>query len=753
MKPIRTSIVTLVLGLFIISTNNVFGQLMINEVCASNSNTLFDEDGEANDWIEIYNTTNTEIPLAGWGLSDKNNPNPKWIFQQGVVPAHGYFIVFASDKNRQSATRPHTNFKISQGEEGVSLYYPSGQMADITDSRFIPTNHTLGRIPDGSSALFHITTPSPGASNNIADVAVDVELVQFSFSRTAGVYSNAFDLYISTDDNHAVIRYTLDGSEPTKFSSIYTSPILIKNNASNDAPLSNINTSDSWKKPRGAVNRANVVRVKAFINDVPVSFCHTHTYFIENDFASRYRFPVFSITTDGNNFFNEEKGIYVTGNGEWPNYTGTGDDWERPVHIEYFVDGQRTYQQDVGARVHGRSSRAYPQKSIRLVADENYGSAMMNYPFFGSDGADSFRRLILRTPDRMFNQSYFVDPLTYEVSKDMNIDAQDYQPVIVFLNGEYWGIHQMRERLDQFYIAKHFNVHPDKVDILDFDRQIAVIEGNMDAWKELETFLLSHDLSNQNDFDHVAANVDIDNLLDYLVVQLFFANNDFPINNQKLWREQKEGAKWRFFYFDGDDSMNERHYNPLAYYLSGKNYGDPLSLLFSSLLKNEEFRQQFGARFVYHISTTFEPSRVVEMVREFEQDYLPMVGEHIQRWNSPDNFHEWQRAVQDIKYFAVQRCAELTQQLQSLMADPFTVFPNPSNDVINVKLNDTDFGNAKDFYLSAKVQNVLGKEMTPEIVASGGGVVTIDVSHLPEGVYLLYIKTGRISYIKRVVKS
>jgi hypothetical protein len=351
----------------------------------------------------------------------------------------------------------------------------------------------------------------------------------------------------------------------------------------------------------------------------------------------------------------------------------------------------------------------------------------------------------------MFNQSYFVDPLTYEISKEMDIDAQDYQPVLVFINGEYWGIHLLRERLDKHYLATHYNAHPDNVDILDFDRQLAVVEGNMNAWNELQAYVLSHDLSISENYAQVASQVDIDNLLDYLIVQLFFANNDFPINNQKLWRERKPGAKWRFFYFDGDDSMNQRHYNPLAYYLSGKNYGDPLSILFSSLLKNDGFRQQFGARFVYHISTTFEPSRVVEMVRKFEKDFWPMVAENIMRWNHPDNFHEWQRAAQDIQYFAVQRCAELTQQLQSLMADPFTVFPNPADQFVTVRLNDLDFKNADSFYLSVAMHDLHGRTVVPEIISAQGGMVSIDLRDYPAGIYLLKIRTGKIYYTKRLI--
>lgn len=740
----------LFISFFLLSLNYGQAQLVINEVCASNSISWKDEDFEASDWIELYNCSENDIALLNWGLSDRNGALPKWKFQQGTIPAKGYLIVFASDKNRQSATHPHTNFKIGQGEEAVYLFHPQGQIVNQTDNRFIPTDHTIGRTPDGSSTLFHLATPTPGAHNNEADIAVDVETTRLTFSHEAGVYSEAFQLVINTDDNNAVIRYTLDGSEPTRNSPLYERPIEISNQTESTPVLADIVTSDSWEPPHGSINKATVVRVKAFIDNQPVSFCHTHTYFVDTDFAMRYRFPVFSLSTKSDNFFAEDKGIYVAGNGEWPNYTHTGDEWERPVYAEYFSNtGERIFEQNLGARVHGRSSRAYPQKSIRLCADEKYGNAIMNFPFFGSDGPDSFRRLILRTPDRMFSQSYFVDPLTYTITKEMDLDAQDNEPVIVFINGEYWGIHQMRERLDQFYLAKHYNVHPDKVDILDFDRQLVAVEGNMDAWDALASFVAQHDLSLTENYNYLQSQVDINNLLDYLIAQLFFANKDFPINNQKLWREQKADAKWRFFYFDGDDSMNEHHFNPLAYYMSGKNYGDPLSILFSALLANEDFRAQFSARFVHHLSTTFEPSRIVDITKEFEQAYLPMVNEHIRRWNSPDNFHEWQQAVQDVKYFAIQRCAELTVQLQSMMADPFIIYPNPAREAVTVTMADKTI----DSDLSVAIHDIFGKCIVPAQTSSFASSLTLNMDELADGVYFLYIKTGRLFYTRRLIKG
>ncbi|HEY8403944.1 MAG TPA: CotH kinase family protein [Flavobacteriales bacterium] len=751
MKTLRAAIIGIGAFIALLWSSSLHAQIVINEVCSSNTYSLYDEDGSASDWIELYNTSGEAVSLQGWGLSDKSNAQPKWVFQQGSIAPYGYFIVFASDKNRQSTTRPHTNFKISQGEEVVYLYNPQGVIVSMSDPRFIPSNHTLGRIPDGSGLLYHLKNPTPGSSNNSAHIVVDQPTAELVFSHTAGVYTAAFSLSISCNQPNAEIRYTLDGSEPTRNSPVYTGTIYVHNTATESPVLASIPTSDTWKHPKGSVNGAFVVRAQAFDGPVPISHIHTHTFFVEEDFTNRYGFPILSITAEKEDFFSDEKGIYVRGPGQWPNWSHHGDQWERPIHLEYFVNGTRVLQQNIGARIHGRSSRAYPQKSIRLVADKDYGSAQINYPFFGEDGASSFKRLIVRTPDRMFNQSYFVDPLTYEIARNMDIDGQDYQPVIVFINGEYWGIHQLRERLDKHYLATHYNVNPDNVDILDFDRQLTIVEGNMNAWNELQAYLLSHDLSNSENYAEVASKVDIDNLLDYLIVQLFFANNDFPINNQKLWRERKEGAKWRFFYFDGDDSMNQRHYNPLAYYLSGRNYGDPLSILFSSLLKNEGFRQQFGARFVYHISTTFEPSRVVEMVRKFEKDFLPMVPENIMRWNHPDNFHEWQRAVQDIQYFAVQRCAELTQQLQSLMADPFTVFPNPASQFVTVRLNDLDFKNADSFYLSVELHDLHGRIVVPEIISAEGGMVTIDVQDYPVGIYLLKIKTGKVYYTKRLI--
>lgn len=212
-------------------------------------------------------------------------------------------------------------------------------------------------------------------------------------------------------------------------------------------------------------------------NNVASSKMQTHTFFVDTDIYSKYTFPVISLVTDPANFFSLHSGIYVSGYDEsisfdyikshreeimsQVNYLGKGKKWERPVHITYFdKNGKVAFVQDAGVRLQGATTKSYPQKSLRLYARNKYGNKYFNYPLF-PHGEDSVYKHFILKP--FGNCS---DAFTQSIVRDLNIDMLDFIPVIVHINGEYWGVHIMRESPGKHYVSRRYNVHKDSIDIL-----------------------------------------------------------------------------------------------------------------------------------------------------------------------------------------------------------------------------------------------------------------------------------------------
>ncbi len=617
---------------------------LINEVMSSNQATIEDEDGDSPDWIEIYNNGDSTIDLAGYGLSDDLSDPFKWVFPSvSIIPSH-HLLVFASDKNRTTGNELHTNFKIKSGGETLVLTDSSGTLCDSISTGEIVVDLSRGRLPDGGSEWVLFADPTPGDSNTtrgyqgISNAVVDVSL-------PGGFYNGSVSVELSSNSPDTDIRYTLDGSEPNDSSLVYSSPVVI--------------------------DTTTVVRARPFEEDLFSPRITTHTYFINFDST----LPVISLSTDPDNLFDEEIGIYAKGNDYDPNDFYSGNffqDWERPVHVEFYEpNGNMGFSIDCGIQIAGLISRVKAQKAFRLYTRPSYGYDSINYQIFPDLPITEFKRIDLRNNGNEEKAVHFRDALAQSLVKDLDIDIQAYRPAVVFINGVYWGIYNIRERQDERYLASHYGIDPNNVDILQFLPFIEnpeVIVGDMDNYISLINYIETHDMSDPSSYDYVKTRIDMDNFIDYNVTEIYCANTNWPLHNVKFWRSKTPGSKWRWFLqdldwgFEGSLAPGGYKENTLVT-TTDENKGFK-NLLLRNLLKNNKFLHEFINRFADYMNSIFIPENIIKRIDDMKSVLEPEMPNFLDRWRIeeiyegwalPSSMEEWYDNIQLVIDFAENR--------------------------------------------------------------------------------------------------
>lgn len=630
--------------------------------------------------------------MTGYILSDSS---ADWKFPKVTVPAKGYLIVWASDKNKIAKDgQLHANFKLSASGENITLKKPDGTIIDSVDIAALGDDQSYGRKSDGDSmwVIFSKSTPN---KPNVYSSSLQV-IKEPLFSHNGGFYDKAFDLKLSTDQEGVKIYYTMDGSDPVPGAEgtyLYENGISIKSRVGEPNVLSMIsNISNTpyrdWIEPKGEVFKCSTIKAVSIGESGSKSKIVTHTYFIEPNMKDRYDLPIISLVTDRANLFDNAKGIYVN-----DNYLKKSNVWERPVHIEFFEkDGTLAFSQNCGIRISGAYSRRYPQKSFRLYADHGDDSTnKFKYDIFpdlkkksnGKD-LDSFKRLILRNGGTDTNHTgvMFRDAMLQSLVSHLSLDTQAYRPSVVFLDGEFWGIYNIRERYDDEYFASHYNLDKNKVVILDVLENPSVDEGDPGDEKayteDVINYLESHSILEQDVYDYIKTKIDIRNYIEYNVAEIFFGNFDWPGNNMSIWRYKTEDGKyhpdapygqdgrWRWLLKDVDCGFGflgkSVKFDTLDFAttdLPGQDtfsFANPLwaTFLLKTLLQNPEFRNEFINCFADQLNTSFVPERVNQRIDECAAAIEKAMPENTDRWGIFD-MDTWYKNVKNMKSYADNR--------------------------------------------------------------------------------------------------
>lgn len=667
--------------------------LRINEFMGANATTLLDSDGDPSDWLELYNPGLLAQDLGGCFLSDDPLNPLRWQIPAGSVPAQGFLLIWVSGKNRQDPDGAlHAGFSLSASGEPLLLTAADGTtLLDQSPATALGTDISCGRLPDGGESWSSFALSTPAASNSGGLQAQEPP----QFSLAPGWYAGPQSLQLWSQDPLAEIRYTLDGSPPTPSSPLYQSALSLDDRATVPNGISLIPTNyfppeqfRSWHPPNGNLEKLNIIRARSFRSGFAPSPIMTGTYIVRPDLLSLSTVPIVSLSTEPDNLFGYDNGIYVPGANYNPqniysgNYALSGDDWERPMHVEIFDEaGSLLLSQDAGARIHGSYTVIFPQKSLRLYARDEYGDPTFSLPLFPGLNNDSYSRFLIRNAGDDWLLTGFRDLMIHTVCSRMGVATQAGRPVSHFINGEYWGLANLRERVDQYYLENHYGVDEDDVTILTNNAQLD--EGLMEestAYLTMRSFAETHDLSLEVNYEYMKQQMDITDFTSYMVSQLFINNTDWPGNNIKFWKrngapdpQQPLGhdGRWRWLLYDLETGFKNADENTIAYAASPvqtTNFNPPWStLLFRRLLQSADFRDQFVNSVADHLNSTFQASRVISCIDSLASRVQPEIPRWQQRWG---HSYEWAVAVQLLRNFALARPAHLRQHVLDQFALP-----------------------------------------------------------------------------------
>lgn len=526
-------------------------------------------------------------------------------------------------------------------------------------------------------------------------------------SSPAGFYTSEVKIKLASPSG-GEIYYTLDGSNPLLSTQKYTEPILITSREDEPNHFSEIKNSPVFLHPLKKVFKGTILRAIAVVNDTVSSTEARATFFIHPQGRGRYTLPVISLVADADSLFGYKNGIYVNGAttddkdyylrkalniadnkaGFPANYKRGGSEWERPVSIEYF-DLKKTlaFSAKAGVMIHGNATRERPQKSLKLFFPSRYKEAApLKYGLFGKPHPKEFQSLLLRAAGQDMYKTFFRDALAQSLVKNTtNLDFQDYKPSILFINGEYWGVHNLRDRIDKFYFFYKYKIPDDSLVLISPSKEhnhVPAIENGTES--DLQNYLgiikyaNQSDLSLQNNYEWVKSVLDVDDFIDYLIFNIYIGNWDWPHNNVILWRyrgtsrqeRSPKDGRFRFVIYDADYTLGNGHPAKLNMfdYLLKKNEGDGVRVLFKALMKNKEFQQTFINRFKFHLNSSLTKEKILATVSAFEKRLAPEMQEHIDRWRTMNSVSAWHRNVEDLRKYVVERDEFQKQQLEGLEA-------------------------------------------------------------------------------------
>ncbi|MFT3794522.1 putative Ig domain-containing protein [Flavobacterium sp.] len=738
---------------FSLSAQNI----VINELVTSNSSINTDEDGSYQDWVELYNNGPAAVNLSGYGLSDDPANLFKWVFPAVTVNPGQHLLVFCSDKNRTVVGQPlHTNWKISSDGETISLTMPGGTLADQVPPATIAQNTSWARIPDGTGAFVNTTTPTPGAANQ-GGVSNPV-LAAPVFSVGSGFYTSNVTLTLSAEPG-ATILYTLDGSEPDEnnlggttyqYKKIYpempgdpygtfldntyqtlqySAPILITDRTAQPNKLTGISsTYDAAPDyfPAYNVYKGTVVRVKAVKPGSDPSPVVTKNYFISPAGTARFSIPVISLSISEDKLFDYEDGIYVAGKlfddyrtdnpndvPDYPigNYTQKGSGFERRANLNYFVGGQEVLNQDIGIRVQGNYSRIYPNKSLNFYSRAEFGADKMNYKFFADRESTSFSRVVAKNGGSDYFNSFIKDALCAEVLENLHTVTEASQPAVTFINGEYWGMLTIREKYDDKFFKRTFDIPENEIELLENDGY-QVEEGDNPHYLAMADYIANNSLVPEANYNYLQTQMDTESFTDYFISNIYLNNTDWPGNNIVFWRRNTafnpsapygNDGRWRWAAHDMTATFSNPNHNNLAVatHAGGTDWPNPdwSTLQLRKLLENATFKHDFITRFADLMNTTFLPSRVVSLVDELKNEIAAEMPEQMPRWNGPADLGDWNYFLNQEKNFANNRPAAQRNQIRTMfgIANNLNATLNVSNATHGyVKINTIDIKQGTD---------------------------------------------------------
>lgn len=584
--------------------------LIINEVMNNNNSYLAQNGYKFYDWIELYNNSNETIDLSEYTLTTSTNSIEMYRLPNVKLEKGKYFVIMASGDTSLSNNYYHANFKLSDVD---SLFlYKDKNIVDSVMIGDIPLNYSYGRGLE--NGFFYMENPTPLAQNKVGKREVSFAP---TFSLKPGIYNEDVTIELSGMGD---IYYTLDGSIPTNYSNKY----------------------------KGSINLSKTAVIKAisYENGKVKSDVITNSYIVNEN----HTLPVVSLSTNNSDY------KYLINNA-W-------SDIEIKGHIEFYEDNG-SFSIPCGIKMFGGNARSQAKKSFAIKFKSKYGESNLKYKIFDNRDTSIYNSIVLRSgstdtfdiSDNTYG-AFFRDILgTSLVDEYTNVDTQAYKTVVLYINGKYYGVMNIREKVDDDFIEEHYNVDSSKLNMIQGVAKSTYLEtkyGSRSFYDQILSYVKNNDMRKESNYNYIKEKIDIENYIDFWIAELFTANNDI-INIRYFSHPDIDNGKMKMVFYDLDYAFwykDRNYYNYMATLYPPSTYYSDTTLLVN-LLKNEEFKNTFLERLSYNLKNTWSKENVLKKYNEIYESIYPEMERNQKRWDL--TMQGWISACEDLKDFLENR--------------------------------------------------------------------------------------------------
>ena len=585
--------------------------LIISEVMNNNYSYLAQNGGNYYDWIELYNNSGKTINLSNYCLTTNDNTMCSYKLPKVELKSGEYYIVMASGDTKLSNSKyQHASFKL--GDTEAVYLTKSDEIVDSIMVANVPLGYSMGR--SGSSILY-FSKPTPGSKNGGGTEAISY--VPYADIKS-GIYDSNKEFKVTLTGG-GKIYYTLDGSEPTTSSKVYSSPLTIK--------------------------KTTVLRIMSKEAGKLSSDVNNYSYILDTS----HKTSVMSLIIDSKKL------------NKVNNNTSLNSKVQERGYVDYFDKEGEGFSINVGLKLFGGSTRSYKKKSYEIKFKKKYGDAKLKYKVFKNVDSSVFDSLVLRTGSQ--DEFQYNDQRT--VIKDVvatslmgqytDVDVQDYVPIVLYINGKYWGIYFIREKVDETFVSNHYNVKATKTDtsILRIDGEVK--SGTDKKYNSMINFINSNSLSNSKNYEKIKEQIDIQSFSDFWIGEIYTANYDI-LNTRYFSNPLVDNGKWKYIFYDIDSGFFRTTQNTFNEYTNSSGMGSwnfPTVLL-RNMMKSSEFKSTFLERLSYNLNNTWAyknvEKRIDEVIDEIGKDEFKKNAE---RWGN--SYSHWEKSIKSMKTFAKNR--------------------------------------------------------------------------------------------------
>ena len=565
------------------------------------------------DFIELHNTASEAADISGFGLSDKED-YPLYTFPEGTsIAPDGYLVVYCSEET----------FSLKNGEDRVYLQDRDGRIILEYGPVSMPKGEGLVSVNGWPFITSGILTPGqPNDAEGMAPAA----------SVASGQYDGIDTLRVEFYARGATVRYTLDGSAPGASSKKYEQPF--------------------------ALTKTTVIRAVAVAEDGTLSPVSSYTYLINEG----HKLDVLSLVSEPSGLFSVGSGIYSNGPYRLKPH-GTEDDgtpginypytqanywrkWWRRANVTFLPKEGAGFSADCGTSIFGGFSRIYPKKSMKFKFKRIYGPSKLHYRLFPERDITEYNSFVVRTGGQDVYGTLIKDDLACYLADGM-IDVMATRPVVYYINGQYYGFYCLREKINKHFVAGHYNIPKDSMDII--MGNTSVEEGSGRDWSALLSYIKTHDLSKPEYYRYVTDRLDINSFVDWVIAETWIGNSD--AGNVRIFRSPYLDNKWHWILYDVDMGLIKPDSDSFMIYYRP----NPMRLcqtdVIRGLMKNPEFRELYVYRLEYQMTSIWNKDRVHAAIDHFVELMDSEVERNCKRWPA-SNYATWQKKIQGLHDYA-----------------------------------------------------------------------------------------------------